>query len=209
MAIAKQAKLAVESLVVDEPHQNPRQNRAPALAFRARKTRHQRCVIRSHKRLHEIEDGMPKARLDCRALLIVGDILLRELREDRLETRVDFQQRLHLRGADFLARARKSGDQLERFLLNRHRIARRQLGDPAIRVSRIAEWVRERPDPRVHRFDHYASGSSGTLHSGVATVRRPSCWRSGSNRCGGIPGGRRRDRRRQCRETSASSCRQS
>ena len=82
---------------MNESHQHPRQDCAPALAFGTRETRHQRRVICGDERLDEIEYRVPQPRFDGRAFLIVRDVLLRELGNDRLEPRVDLEQRFNLR----------------------------------------------------------------------------------------------------------------
>ena len=87
-------------LVVDEPDEHPRQQRAPALLFGARVADPQRRLVRRRERLDEIEHRVPQARLDVGALLVVRRVLLRELRDDRLEPRVDLEQRLDLARAD-------------------------------------------------------------------------------------------------------------
>ena len=90
---------------------------------------------------------------------------MRELRDDRLEARVDLEERFDLRGRYVLSRAGKLRDELERVLLDRHCVAGRKLRDPAVRVSRVAQRIRERLDPREDRFNHHAGGSDRTLHS--------------------------------------------
>ena len=52
-------------------------------------------------------------------------VLLRELRNDRLESRVDLEQRFDLSGPDVAARAGKFGDEILRLLLDRQRVDRR------------------------------------------------------------------------------------
>ena len=79
---------------------------------------------------------MPEARLDVGALLVVLRVLLRELRDDRLDAPVDAQQRLHLPRTRVLASAWKSRDQLERFLLQTGGVDSRQLADPARCIAR-------------------------------------------------------------------------
>ena len=88
------------------------------------------------------------------ALLIVGGVLLRKLGDHRLQPRIDAQQRFDLSRSWFLARARESGDELQRLALYCDGLGRRQLRNPASRMFCTRQRIVERPDPIEHVADH-------------------------------------------------------
>ena len=139
---------------MDEAHEHPRQERLPALVHRARVAGAQHGAIGRGKGLDQIEDRVPEARLHLGALLIARRVLLRELRQNGLEPRVDAQQRLGLRRADDAPAPGKVRDELQRLLLQRHRVRGRQAGDPLGRRIRTPERVLERPDPGEGGLEH-------------------------------------------------------
>ena len=171
-AVAEEPVLAVEAAVVREPHDHPRQDRAPALVVGARIARLQRDLVRRRERLHEVEHRVPQPRLDARALLVELRVLLRQLRDDRFDARVDAQQRLHLPRTGLLARAREAGHEFQRLLLHVRRLVGRQLADPARRVVRAGQRIGERPEPVQQRGGLHHCGVTRT--SGVAHRQRPA-----------------------------------
>ena len=119
-----------------KPHQRPRQNHAPALVFGVRKAGLQRGVVGGDERLDEVEHRVPQPRLDRRALLVVDRVLARQIVDDRLEPRIELQQRLELRGGSLASAAGKIGEQFERLALDFEDVARGQARDPAPRKLR-------------------------------------------------------------------------
>src|SRR5262249_39846337 len=99
-----------------ETDEHPRQHGTPALVVGARVSGLEPQLICGSERLDEVEHRMPEARLNARALLVIRRVLLRQLRNDRLEARVDLEQRLDLSGPDFATPAGKLSYKIQRLL---------------------------------------------------------------------------------------------
>ena len=120
--VAKQPELAVESLVVGKPQQNPGQDRLPLLVFASAVPALDRRFVRRDERLDQVEHRMPEPCLDAARALIIRRVLLGQIADDGLEPRIDAQQRLGLRRADRAAAAGKRGDEVERLVLQLQRV---------------------------------------------------------------------------------------
>ena len=210
VAVAEQPELAVEPAVMREPHERPRQDRAPAPIFRVRESRLcSAALYAAMKRLHEIEHRVPQPRLDGRALLVIGRVLPRQVADDRLEPRIELQQRLELRRGDVAPAAGKVRQQLER--LRAALRARRRIGQPRDETAHlrgIAQRILQVPQPFEDGIDHRGIGK-GREHPNRFRRRRPSFARRGSSRCAATRADRCRCRAPRCRGTFAAGCRRS
>jgi hypothetical protein len=105
---------------------------------------------------------MPQPRLDAARALIIDRVLLGQIADDRLESRIDRQQRLGLRRTDRAATAGKRGDEVERLVLQLQRVGGGQGRDPARRRGRIAQWIGQRPSPDRDPLADAAFGQLGS-----------------------------------------------
>ena len=192
-----------------EPHQHPRQDRAPALVVGARIAGLQRRVVRDDERLDEVEHRVPQPRLDGRALLVVLRVLVREPASTGSSRASMRSSASTCPGPTSLRAAGEARDELERFLLDRQRIGRSAATrSSATRCVALAQRVVERPDPGDDRLRSCAA-VRGARCRRRRQRPRPSSGRPGSSRRDASRAGRRRGRRRRCRGRCPSGCRRS
>ena len=158
MAVAEEAKLAVEPAIVRKTHQRPRQDCAPAAILRMREAALQHRVIRADEPLHEVEHRVPQPRLDCRALLIVRRVLSREIGDQRIEPRVERKQRLELRRRDVAPADREIREKLERHALGLEHVAFGKARNEASHLRGVAQRVLQLPQPFEDGIDHRGIG---------------------------------------------------